>query len=383
MENIHKENKKIKIAIGLSGGVDSSVTALLLKQKGYDLTGVYIQCWDEKADGCTAEEDRASAVAVATKLEIPFRHLNFVKDYKEKVISYFYDEYKKGRTPNPDIVCNTDIKFGMFLDWAIENGFDYVATGHYARLSGCDAAAGEDLLLCSHALTAVKDSPSQQKTSHYHLLHGKDAGKDQSYFLYRLTQDQLSKSVFPLGNLEKSRVRELAKEAGLPTAHRPDSQGICFIGKVDVKEFLKKQIDIKEGDLLFKDGRIVGTHDGAWFYTIGQRHGFRVNEYFGLPLYVMDKDVSNNTVVVGYADDVNKSEFEVSQMHWIVDQPEDTEFDCLVRIRHLGKLHKAKVIKVEEDVYKVEMESKTFGIAPGQSAVFYYGDVVLGGGIIK
>lgn len=357
-----KEAKKLRVAVGLSGGVDSSVAALLLKEQGYDVVGVFIKCWDEKADGCTAEEDRASAVSVAAQLDIKFETLDYTKEYTDRVIGYFYDEYKKGRTPNPDVMCNKEIKFGMFLEWALEQGFDYVATGHYAQV---EHSGG---------------SPSK-------LLKGKDGSKDQSYFLYRLTQDQLSKSLFPLGGIDKSKVRKLAKKAGLSTYNRPDSQGICFIGKVNIKDFLQKEIKPKKGVVKHVNGEEIGTHDGVWYYTIGQRHGFEITKYFGLPLYVVDKNVEENELIVGFVADAVSSEFTVEDLTWISGSPpesleKDGELKCDIRIRHLGQIYIGVVTSVGGGRLKVAMEDETFGVAAGQSAVFYDGAEVLGGGVI-
>ena len=209
---------KLKIAVGLSGGVDSSVAAYLLKKRGHDVVGVHMQCWDQRGDGCAADEDRADAAEVAGILGIKFEVLNFVDTYKNKVIKYFYSEYEKGRTPNPDVMCNKEIKFGLFLDWAVKAGFDYVATGHYAGILNTTGDVG----------------------GIYKLLKGVDSSKDQSYFLYLLGQEQLSKTLFPVGDKTKKDVRSIAKEAGLPTHSKPDSVGICFIGDIDVKEFLKQ-----------------------------------------------------------------------------------------------------------------------------------------------
>jgi tRNA-specific 2-thiouridylase len=217
------------------------------------------------------------------------------------------------------------------------------------------------------------------------LLQGKDVGKDQSYFLYRLTQEQLNKVIFPLGELKKDKVRKLAQEAGLSTYDRPDSQGICFIGKVDIKEFLKKEIKPKVGKVKHINGEVIGRHDGGWYYTIGQRHGFEVEKYYGLPLYVVDKNVEKNELIVGFARDVLEDEFKVEDIHWISGREPDVLekgiLDCEVRIRHLGKLYSATIVR-EGARLKVKMTGKTFGIAPGQSAVFYDGEEVLGGGII-
>jgi len=345
--------KNKKVAVGLSGGVDSAVAAYLLKEQGYDVTGVYIQCWDARADGCTAEEDRADAAKVASHLDIKFKSLDFVKEYKAKVIEYFFDEYKAGRTPNPDVLCNKEIKFGMFLDWALKEGFDYVGTGHYAKI--------------------------EEKDGIYSLYMGKDITKDQSYFLYLLDQDQLSKALFPLGEMKKAQVRKIAEKIGFHNAEKPDSVGICFIGEVDIRKFLEKRIKPKIGDVVNKKDEVIGEHDGIWFYTIGQRHGFRVNKYHGLPLYVIDKDASENKLVVGYAKDGEKDAFYVENVHWLVEKPKK-DLNCEVRIRHLGELCP---VNISISDVRVFLEHPIFGVAPGQSAVFYENGKVLGGGVIS
>ena len=349
-----KSAKPIRVAVGLSGGVDSSVAAYLLEVQGYDVTGVFMQCWEERADGCRADEDRADAVEVASKLGIKFEHLNYINEYKDKVISYFYKEYEAGRTPNPDVVCNRDIKFGLFMEWAAKNGFDLIATGHYARI--------------------------KKEADKYLLLKGLDASKDQSYFLYLLNREQLSGTLFPVGEMLKNDVRKLAKKAGLPTYKKPDSVGICFIGEVDIKEFLKKRIEPVSGNVVDRNGNIIGKHEGVPFYTIGQRHGFTVGKYTGLPMYVIGKNVDKNELVVGFASEANRESFEVADLHWVSEKPIGN-FECDVRIRHLGELYKA-YIEVKNGKALVNLEDSTFGVAPGQSAVFYDGDVVLGGGVI-
>lgn len=346
-----KDTNKIKVAVGLSGGVDSAVSAYLLKEQGYDVVGVYMQCWDSKADGCTADEDRLDAAKIAAHLGIKFKSLNFVKEYKKNVIEHFYSEYEEGRTPNPDVLCNKEIKFGMFLDWAKKKKFDYVATGHYARVV--------------------------EEEGQFKLFRGVDDSKDQSYFLYLLNQEQLSNTLFPLGDLKKKEIRKIADRVGFHNADKPDSVGICFIGEVDIKEFLKARIDEKVGEVVNKEGEVVGDHDGVWFYTIGQRHGFRTNKYHALPLYVTGKDVENNRLIVGYAKDGERDSFEVSNIHWIGEDPGEN-FECAVRIRHLGKLYEA--------IYNsgvVNLKYPVFGVAPGQSAVFYAGEETLGGGVIR
>lgn len=345
-----------KVALGLSGGVDSSVAAYLLLKAGYEVVGVYMQCWDEKADGCRAEEDRASAVAVASHLGIKFEHINYISQYKDKVIKYFYSEYKLGRTPNPDIMCNKEIKFGLFFDWAMEQGFDYIATGHYAR-------------------TQISADGS------VNLLKGVDDTKDQSYFLYSLDQQHLSKVMFPIGKYLKSEIRQIAKQAKLPTFNRPDSMGICFIGEVNIADFLKKEITEKIGNVIDTEGNVVGKHKGVWFYTIGQRHGFELTKYYGVPTYVIDKNVDKNELIIGLAPQAYSTSFAVDSLHFI-NKSIDTPFSCDVRVRHLGELFPCTVTNNGKQ-FIVNTKTPVFGIAPGQSAIFYYGDVVLGGGIIS
>jgi tRNA-specific 2-thiouridylase len=350
------QKNKPKVALGMSGGVDSSVAAYLLLKQGYDVTGVFMQCWDARADGCKADEDRAFAVKNAAKLGIPFETLDFRGQYNNRVMKYFYDEYQAGRTPNPDVMCNKEIKFGLFYDWAMEKGFDFVSTGHYARVK-------------------------KGLFGGFNILKGKDVTKDQSYFLYLLRQEQLAKTLFPVGNMTKKDLRKLAVKLDLPSAARPDSMGICFIGEVDIKDFLKKHIAEKSGDVVDTFGEVIGTHEGVWFYTIGQRHGFKINKYFGHPLYVVSKDVENNVLVVGKESDTVIDNFYVLDPHWIHNKLVKN-LNCDVRIRHLGGLHKATVT-VQEGLLHVQLNKPIFAVAPGQSAVFYKGDVMLGGGVIK
>ena len=343
----------IKVAVGLSGGVDSAVSASLLKTQGYEVTGVHMQCWEYTSETCKGNEDRSDAVAICGQLGIKFKFLNFEHDYKTKVIDYFFSEYRAGRTPNPDVLCNKEIKFGLFLHWAMHEGFDYVATGHYAR-----NATGK-------------------------LLKGVDESKDQSYFLYRLTQDQLAQTLFPIGGMKKSEVRTLAKEQKLIVAEKAESMGICFVGEVDINKFLKREIAVKQGEVMLKStGEVVGMHEGVWFYTIGQRHGFEIKKYVGLPLYVVGKDVDQNRLIVGFYNDCLRDEFKTTDTYFISGIP-DPGFVCQVRIRHLGQLYKGQVILLDGDTASVKIDQPAFGVAPGQSAVFYQGDEVLGGGIIR
>jgi tRNA-specific 2-thiouridylase len=343
-----------KIAVGMSGGVDSSVVLLLLKEQGFDVTGVHMQCWDYNEEGCTGEQDKADAVSICAQLDVPFKFLDFQKEYQEKVIQNFYDEYNAGRTPNPDVLCNKEIKFGMFLDWALKNGFDAIATGHYAKIENTDLPR---------------------------LFIPKDRSKDQTYFLYRLTSNQLSHIMFPLGELLKDEVKEIAFQNNLKNYNKPESMGICFIGKINVRDFLKRRIAEKNGNVLNTKGEVIGKHRGIPFYTIGQRHGFEIFKYLGTPQYILSKNAETNELVVGNEEEAKRNKFEVSDISFIAEN-QIGENNLKVRIRHLGELHPAKVIFNNQNA-QVFLKDLVFGIAPGQSCVFYSeNDQVLGGGII-
>lgn len=340
-----------KVALGMSGGVDSSLSAALLKEHGYEVTGVFLECW--RASGCRAEDDRKDALNVALKLGIPFRVLDFKDTYKEKVVEYFFREYEAGRTPNPDVLCNKEIKFGLFYDWAIANGYDYVATGHYAQ------------------------------NLNNQLCIPKDSRKDQTYFLYRLRGEQMPHILFPIGHLTKQEVRELAQEKNLAVAAKPDSQGICFIGEINVHNFLKERLGERPGDVVDTKGRKIGEHKGLWFYTIGQRHGFevKVNNNAIPPYYVIRKDAEKNQLVVGFGTETYRDSFEIENIHWISENPTQVK-NLLVRIRHTGKLLPCRLVSTTKDRMKVLLDEPAQGLASGQSAVFYEDGVCLGGGVI-
>jgi len=360
-----------KVAIGMSGGVDSSLSAALLKEQGYDVTGVFLECW--RAPGCRAEEDRKDALAVALQLGVPFEVLDFKNEYKQRVVEYFFSEYQAGRTPNPDVMCNKEIKFGMFYDWAMRHGFDAVATGHYAQI-----LSEEDQLW---------------------LGRGVDDKKDQSYFLYLMREEQLAHILFPIGHLHKPEVRAEAAKRSLPVAKKPDSQGICFIGEINVTNFLRERLGDNPGDVVNTAGEVIGKHKGLWFYTIGQRHGFELlgkirsenNEWKHVvpPFYVVGKDIDSNRLIVGFGEETYRDSFMVEEMHWINNAAkvafERGELrDVEVRIRHGGKLIPAEMSlngKKKGDTM-VKLQEKIQGIADGQSAVVYSQQKCFGGGVI-
>ncbi|HZZ98825.1 MAG TPA: tRNA 2-thiouridine(34) synthase MnmA [Candidatus Saccharimonadia bacterium] len=354
----------MKIALGMSGGVDSSLSAALLREQGHEVTGVFLECW--RAPGCRAEEDRKDALAVALQLGIPFEVLDFKDEYKQRVVEYFFDEYKAGRTPNPDVMCNKEIKFGMFYDWAMARGFDAVATGHYAQITEVDGKK--------------------------FLTRSADEHKDQTYFLYLLRQEQLEHIVFPIGHLKKSQVREEAKKRGLAVAAKPDSQGICFIGEINVHNFLKERLGENPGEVVNTAGEVIGAHKGLWFYTIGQRHGFELKgkirqdngewKHVIPPFYVIGKNAEKNQLIVGFGEEAMRNEFQIENTHWIGDAPASENLS--VRIRHGGQLFSA-ILKLDtkrKNRYTVRINEKILGIADGQSAVIYSNTHCLGGGIV-
>lgn len=346
-----------KVFIGLSGGVDSSVSAALLKEQGFDVTGVFIKVWQPEWFECTWREDRLDAMRVCVHLGIPFVTLDLEKEYKKEVVDYMISEYKAGRTPNPDVMCNRHVKFGGFFKWAIGQGADFVATGHYAQ---------------------TKDGK---------LIAGKDDGKDQSYFLWTLTKDELSKTLFPVGGMKKTETRRLAKKFSLPVAEKKDSQGLCFIGKVSIKEFLSHYIESKRGDVIDEKGNKVGEHDGALFYTAGERHGFTVftKSADEKPYYIVDRDLTKNTLAVSHKSaegdlSIEKKEYSLSSVNWIGEAPQPGK-TYKARTRHLGELLECNI----EPVVKGEAEigfKKPLIVAPGQSIVVYEGDWCVGGGIV-
>lgn len=344
-----------KVYVGMSGGVDSSVTAALLKQQGYEVTGVYMKNWSQDLPGfvCPWKEDYQDAKRVAVQLGIDFKMYDFETEYRQKVVDYMLEEYKAGRTPNPDIMCNQEVKFKLFLEAALEDGADMIATGHYSR---------------------IQDG---------RLLTGQDKNKDQSYFLYRVKQSALQKSLMPIGELQKSEVRKMAKKLGLATADKKDSQGICFVGKVGIKDFLLAELGTqKHGDVIDQNGLKLGEHDGAIFYTIGQRHGLRIGG--GLPCYVTGKDMAKNQVYVT-TDLQDKQlwhrELRLSDVHWINDEPDLTK-SYQVRTRYRAPLVPISKIEKSDNNLIIYLNEDIRAITPGQSAVIYDSEQCLGGGIV-
>ncbi len=338
-----------KVFVALSGGVDSSVAAALLKEAGLSVVGVHMICWDE----CDVMEERREALRVALQLDISFLTFDFREQYKRQVFDYMVREYAEGRTPNPDVMCNRQIKFGAFLEKAFSLGADYIATGHYAKLRRTDH--GEE------------------------LLEGTDKEKDQSYFLWALNKEQLKHCFFPLGDYTKPQVREIARQMKLPTAEKKDSQGLCFVGKVNFGYFLRDLLPKREGTVVTSKGKVVGQHDGVAFYTIGQRRGLGIGG--GVPYYVAEKDVITNRLVVGEGPDdpiLYKKEILVNRFNWLADFREGR---CETRIRYRQAKVPALLTK-ENDGVRVVFDVPQRGVAPGQSAVFYNQEKVLGGGII-
>ena len=383
-------NKKLKVVVAMSGGVDSSVAAALLKKDGHYITGVFMRCWNADnftAGKCTAEEDEMWARRAAAKIGISFYSVDLISEYKGRVVDYFISEYRAGRTPNPDIMCNSQIKFGVFLDWAInEFGADYIATGHYARLRR-EIRNSKSEIRNSKQHSSVGYGAGKSKTLNsktqtiYKLLRGVDRNKDQSYFLSGLTQEQLARAIFPVGKHTKNEVRDMAREFGLPNATRKDSQGLCFIGKVDIRKFLDAYIPHKKGVVITTDGRTIGTHNGAHYYTAGQRHGLGIGG--GAPYYVVKKDVKTNTIVVGNESDawLNNSDIQVKNIHWIADAPK-LPAKLTASIRYRQEPQKAIVKKKSATMLTLAFKEPQYAPAAGQTAVLHKGEEVVGSGII-
>lgn len=349
--------------IGMSGGVDSSVAALLLKRQGKNLIGVFMKNWeeDEESGLCTATQDFSDVRQTAAVIGIPYYTVNFAKEYYDRVFTYFLEEYKAGRTPNPDVLCNCEIKFKAFLEFALKSGAEVIATGHYARLA--------------HTSDGVK------------LLKAKDKSKDQTYFLAGLTQKQLEKAIFPIGDLLKSEVRQIAQEAGLPTAYKKDSTGVCFIGERNFKKFLMQYLPAQKGDIVDLKGNVLGKHDGLMFYTIGQRRGLGIGGLkngTGESFFVVDKDLERNRLIVtqGEGRELYSRALETSKFHFIAGEPPSDTFRCMAKFRYRQN-DTPVTVTIGKEGALIEFDELQRAITPGQYAVLYDGEECLGCGVIE
>lgn len=360
------DNSQKKVIVGMSGGVDSSVSAYLLQQQGYQVTGLFMKNWEEDDDTeyCSAAADLADAQAVCDKLGIELLTINFAAEYWDNVFEHFLEEYKAGRTPNPDILCNKEIKFKAFLEYAAEDlGADYIATGHYVRRRDINVTT--------------------------QLLRGLDSNKDQSYFLYTLSHDQVAQSLFPVGELEKPEVRRIAEQLGLITAKKKDSTGICFIGERKFRDFLARYLPAKPGPIMTVDGQEIGQHDGLMYHTLGQRKGLKIGgtrEGSDEPWYVVDKDVENNILIVAQGHEhprLMSAGLIAQQLDWVSREPLTQPMRCVVKTRYRQEDIPCTVTPLGDDKISVRFDNPVAAVTPGQSAVFYQDEVCLGGGVIE
>ena len=350
----------MRVVVGMSGGVDSSVAAYLMKQQGHEVLGVFMNNWEEKDDRgvCTSQKDWDDVRRVCDVIDIPYYSVNFAREYKERVFAHFLEEYQKCRTPNPDVLCNREIKFNVFLNFAETLGAEKLVTGHFANLG----RQGDKVT----------------------LLRAKDENKDQTYFLYMLGQRALSRACFPVGGLLKSEVREIARQQGLPTSEKKDSTGVCFIGERDFRAFLKTYLPAQGGDMVDESGKVVGHHEGLMYYTLGQRRGLGIGGGGnGQRWFVIEKDVKHNRLIVSQGEDdrLYIPRAEASEATWISGEAPGGEVECMVRLRHRQPLQKCR-IQISGEKVHMEFDRPQRAVTPGQSAVFYQGDVCLGGAIV-
>lgn len=353
-----------RVVVGLSGGVDSSVTAYLLKQQGYDVIGLFMKNWEDDDDSeyCSSRQDLIDAAAAADVIGIELEAVNFAKEYKERVFSIFLEEYQAGRTPNPDILCNSEIKFKAFLDYAIQMGAEKIATGHYARV--------------------------RENNGLFELLKGVDPAKDQSYFLHRLNQHQLSKSMFPIGGYCKTEIRKIAAEIGLPNARKKDSTGICFIGERPFREFLHRYLSNKPGPIKTPDGKVVGEHIGLSYYTLGQRKGIGIGgtkDSNGEPWFAARKDIKENTLYVVQGHEhpwLQSMTLRASNPNWILGTPPESGSQLSVKTRYRMPDEPCEILSADQNSLFLASKEPMWAVTPGQSAVLYDGDICLGGAVI-
>jgi tRNA-specific 2-thiouridylase len=361
-----RDNSQIKVVVGMSGGVDSSVSAYLLKQQGYQVEGLFMKNWeeDDNDEYCAAADDLKDAQAVSDKLGITLHTINFAAEYWDNVFEYFLAEYKAGRTPNPDIMCNKEIKFKAFLEFAAEElGADYIATGHYVQRSN--------------------------ETDNWQMLRGLDDNKDQSYFLYTLGEQHIAQTLFPIGHLEKPRVREIALEQDLVTHDKKDSTGICFIGERKFKDFLAQYLPAQPGEIETAEGKVIGKHEGLMYHTLGQRKGLLIGgmkEYGEQPWYVVDKDIERNVLIVGQGANhprLYSNGLLANQLHWVDRKGPQQAIRCSVKTRYRQQDIPCQITPNSDGSLLVKFDEPQKAVTPGQSAVFYQNEICLGGGIIE
>lgn len=354
-----------RIIVGMSGGVDSSVAALLLKQQGHDVRGLFMKNWeaDDGDEHCSAAQDLADAAQVCARLDIALHTVNFAREYWERVFEYFLAEYRAGRTPNPDVLCNKEIKFKAFLEHALQLGADLIATGHYARV--------------------------EQRNGRFHLLKARDQNKDQSYFLYTLGQRQLAHTLFPLGDISKPQVRDLAAQTGFDNHAKKDSTGICFIGERNFKNFLSRYLPAQPGAIETTQGQEIGRHDGLMYYTLGQRQGLGIGGLRGAsdaPWYVVDKDLTRNVLIATQRDDeprLYSNTLLATDLHWVAGEPPAPPLRCHAKVRYRQTDQACTITAIPQHGCHVEFDAPQRAVAPGQSVVFYLGEECLGGGVIE
>jgi tRNA-specific 2-thiouridylase len=363
---MQESNANIKVIVGMSGGVDSSVSAYLLQSQGYQVEGLFMKNWeeDDNDEYCAAAEDLADAQAVCDKLGIHLHTINFAAEYWDNVFEYFLEEYRAGRTPNPDIMCNKEIKFKAFLEFAAEDlGADYIATGHYVQ--------------------------REERNGKWRLLRGLDNNKDQSYFLYTLGSEHVAKTLFPVGELEKPEVRAIAEREGLITHDKKDSTGICFIGERKFKDFLQRYLPAQPGEIETAEGEIIGKHEGLMYHTLGQRKGLLIGgkkDHGDEPWYVVDKDVPRNTLIVGQGANhprLFSKGLIANQLHWVTREPLSEEIRAVVKTRYRQQDIPCTITPADDSTVEVHFDEPQKAVTPGQSAVFYIDDECLGGGIIE
>lgn len=360
---IFSEIKDKNVLVALSGGVDSSVCCALALNSGASVETCFMKNWtprcpEEGIFTCPLTADENDARLVASSLRLPLRVVSFEEDYRTKVLDYFFSEYLAGRTPNPDVLCNSQVKFASLFAYAEKHHFDYLATGHYAQKKLIDG--------------------------HWHLLRGQDENKDQSYFIFRVNEEQLSKIIFPIGSINKTNVRDIANHFNLITSTKKDSQGLCFVGNLSIKSLLQIRIKPQAGDIIDQSGKVIGQHDGVWYYTIGQRHGFGISGG-GLPYYIVDKNVENNQLIVARADNdeaLYKKELIVGDCGLTAGAKPNFPLKCTAKIRYRQPDQKCFVEQINDRNWRVTFENPQRAVTPGQFIVLYDGEVVLGGGVI-